>query len=189
MSRARSLKDKLFVFAVAAGFRLAVAPLFHLAVVVFERGIPALVESGLGFFTDGPPSPLSTEVGGIAPAISGSLILLALSLPIVVLIALFASLLTLEFPGNPVSKAVDVAARSFASVPTIVVSMAVYSLVVVPAGRFSALAGAVALVMVSLPYAYTSFSTALRSIPSTYREAAYFIAMKRWTALIRVVIP
>ncbi|MEM0048669.1 MAG: ABC transporter permease subunit [Ignisphaera sp.] len=94
-----------------------------------------------------------------------------------------------EFPRNPLSIAVDVVAKSLASIPTIAVSMVVYLLIVVPMRTFSTLAGAVALTIVSLPYAYTYFSTYLRSVPEIYREAAYSIAMSRWETIIRIFLP
>ncbi|MEM1642833.1 MAG: ABC transporter permease subunit [Desulfurococcaceae archaeon] len=97
--------------------------------------------------------------------------------------------MTTEFPRNPLSMAVDIIAKSLASIPTIVVSMVVYLIVVIPMRGFSALAGIVALTIVALPYAYTYMSTYLRSIPATYREAAYAIAMSRWRTVLNVFIP
>ena len=95
---------------------------------------------------------------------------------------------------------VDTVAKSLSSVPTIAVSMAMFSLVVVlvntipelraflnPAG--SALTGSLALVIIALPFSYTYFSTFLRSVPATYKEAAYSIGMSRWAVIVRVVIP
>ncbi|MEM0031504.1 MAG: ABC transporter permease subunit [Desulfurococcaceae archaeon] len=84
---------------------------------------------------------------------------------------------------------IDVVAKSLASIPTIVVSMVIYLIVVVPMGKFSALAGVLALTIISLPYSYTYISTYLRSIPATYREAAYSIAMGRWRTIISVFVP
>lgn len=185
----RELKDKLFIAIVIAVSALAIAPLFHMIYTIVVNGLPVLVRAGLRFFTDPPPPPLSKELGGIAPALYGSLLVVGLSLPVTVVISLLAAIMVAEFPENPISKVCDMLARSFASLPTVLVSMVVYITVVIPMGRASALAGAIALSLVSIPYAYTSFSSALRSVPYTYREAAFSIGMTRWRAVLTVFIP
>lgn len=189
MHRLRYLKDKLFIVAVATLSIAFLIPISHMIAVIIVNGLPTVVKAGLRFFTDVPPPPLSRDIGGIAPALVGSFTVTLLSLLISIPLALSAAILSNEFPANPVSRAVDVLSRSFASIPTIVVSMVVYMVVVVPMGRFSALAGAIALSLVSLPYAYTSFSAALRAIPRTYREAAYSIGMNRWKTVSKILMP
>lgn len=185
----RELKDRLFTALVIALALLAIAPLLHMIYTIFVNGLQVLAKAGPRFFIETPPPPVSKEVGGIAPALYGSLLIVGLSLPITVAISLPTAIMTTELPGNPVSKVCDVLARSFASLPTVLVSMVVYIVLVVPMGRASALAGAVALSLVSIPYAYTAFSSALRSVPDTYREAAYSIGMTRWGAILKVSIP
>lgn len=185
----RHVKSKLFVGLVIALSMVALAPVFHLVAVIFVNGVSTLLEAGVGFFTEMPPTPLSRGLGGIAPSIVGSLLMTLLALPAVVAIALFAAILTTEFPRSRLSLLVDVVAKSLTSVPTIAVSMIVYMLVVVPTKSFSSLAGTFALVIVSLPYAYTYFSSILRSIPAMYREAAFSIAMTRWGVVTRVLVP
>ncbi|MEM4819088.1 MAG: ABC transporter permease subunit [Nanopusillaceae archaeon] len=157
--------------------------------VTLSNGIPVILRAGLGFFTSIPPTPLSKNIGGIAPALAGSFIMTLTSLPVSVSLAFFSAVLTTEFPRNPLSIIIDVVAKSLASIPTIVVSMVIYLIVVVPMGKFSALAGALALTIISLPYSYTYISTYLRSIPATYREAAYSVAMSRWRMIISVFVP
>ena len=185
----RKVKDILFAIAIAILSALALAPLIHVMISTLLKGIPVIVEAGLGFFTQLPPTPYSKSVGGIAPSLIGTAILTLLSLPITVILALLAAILVNEFPKNFLSIAIDVVVKSLASIPTIAVSMVVYILVVVPMGTFSALAGAIALTIVSLPYAYTYFVTALRSVPITYREASYSIAMDRWRTVAKALIP
>lgn len=185
----RKLREKLFTCLIIALSVLAIAPVLHIILTVFANGFAVIAKAGTSFFTDLPPTPLSKDVGGIAPSIVGTLLMTAISLPIAVTLGLFAAILTAEFPSNPLSLAVDAIAKSLASIPTIAVSMIVYTLVVVPMKSFSALAGAVALAVIALPYTYTYFSTALRSVPSVYREAAFAIAMSRWGAVVRVLIP
>ncbi|MEM4481691.1 MAG: ABC transporter permease subunit [Desulfurococcaceae archaeon] len=185
----RRTKDRLFFVLVLLMSVIAVIPIVHTIIVTLSNGLPIILRAGIGFFVNTPPTPLSREVGGIAPALVGSITMTAISLPISIALAFLAAVLSTEFPKNPLSMIVDVVAKSLASIPTIVVSMAVYLTVVVPMGQFSALAGAVALTIISLPYSYTYISTYMRSIPAIYREAAYSIAMSRWRTIISVFVP
>lgn len=189
MSRWRDVRDKLFILLVILMSAIALLPLLHMIITIAVNGIQTIARAGIRFFTDIPPPPISRDIGGIAPSLVGSFITTLTSLPITIALALSAAILSTEFPSNPLSRLTDILSRSFASIPTIVVSMFVYALVVVPMNRFSALAGAVALSLISLPYAYTSFSSALRSVPQTYREASYSIGMNRWQTVIKVFIP
>jgi len=196
----RRVRERLFKITVFGVAILALTPLFHLIMVVFINGLPTILEAGLEFFVDLPPTPLSRELGGIAPSLVGTFLMTMISLPITIVLGLFTAILVTEFPKSRLSILVDTVAKSLSSVPTIAVSMAMFSLVVVlvntipklraflnPAG--SALTGSLALVIIALPISYTYFSTFLRSVPATYKEAAYSIGMSRWAVIIRVVIP
>uniref|UniRef100_A0A7C5Z0Q0 ABC transporter permease subunit n=1 Tax=Ignisphaera aggregans TaxID=334771 RepID=A0A7C5Z0Q0_9CREN len=185
----RKIREKLFICIIILLSLLAIAPIIHLVIVVSINGIAIFVKAGTSFFTGLPPTPLSEEIGGIAPSIIGTLLMTMISLSITITLAVFAAILTTEFPKNSISVAIDAIAKSLASIPTIAVSMIVYTLVVVPMKGFSALAGSVALTIIALPYAYTYFSMVLRSVPAIYREAAFSVAMSRWSAVIRVLIP
>ncbi|MEM4756455.1 MAG: ABC transporter permease subunit [Desulfurococcaceae archaeon] len=189
MYRWRRIKDKLFFMFIIALSLIAIMPLIHIIIVTLGNGIPVILRAGVDFFTKTPPTPLSRDIGGIAPSLVGSTIMTLIATPLTILLALFSAIMSTEFPRNPLSMAVDVIAKSLASIPTIVVSMVVYLVVVIPMGRFSMIAGAIALTIIALPYAYTYISTYLRSIPATYREAAYAIAMSRWRTVFNVFIP
>jgi phosphate transport system permease protein len=194
------MRERLFKITVFGVAILALTPLLHLIIVVFINGLPTILEAGLEFFVDLPPTPLSQRLGGIAPSLVGTFLMTMISLPITIVLGLFTAILVTEFPKSRLSILVDTVAKSLSSVPTIAVSMAVFSLVVVlvntipglgaflnPAG--SALTGSLALVIIALPFSYTYFSTFLRSVPATYKEAAYSIGMSRWAVIVRVVIP
>jgi phosphate transport system permease protein len=194
------MRERLFKITVFGVAILALTPLFHLIIVVFINGLPTILEAGLEFFVDLPPTPLSRGLGGIAPSLVGTFLMTMISLPITIVLGLFTAILVTEFPKSKFSILVDTVAKSLSSVPTIAVSMAMFSLVAVlvntipelraflnPAG--SALTGSLALVIIALPFSYTYFSTFLRSVPATYKEAAYSIGMSRWAVIVRVVIP
>jgi len=196
----RRIRERLFKITVFGVATLALIPLFHLIIVVFINGLPTILEAGLEFLVDMPPTPLSQRLGGIAPSLVGTFVVTMISLPITIVLGLFTAILVTEFPKSRLSITVDTIAKSLSSIPTIAVSMAVFSLIVVlvnaipelraflnPAG--SALTGSLALVIIALPFSYTYFSTFLRSVPATYKEAAHSIGMSRWAVIVRVVIP
>lgn len=185
----RYVKDRLFAGLIVALSILAILPLMHMIVVIVHNGLKSVLKAGVMFFIDVPPTPLSKDLGGVGPALIGSFLMTFTSLPVTTVLALLTALLENEFPRNPLSKIADALSRSLASVPTIIVSMVVYSTVVVPMRSFSAIAGALALTLISFPYAYTAFTSALRSVPRTYREAAYAIGSSRWKAVLLVFIP
>lgn len=189
MHKVRVIKDRLFTLYLIITSVVALVPTFHLTAVIVLKGLEALTEADVGFLVNLPPTPMSEDVGGIAPSLLGTLFLTAIALPITVFISVFAAILTNEFPNNLISKAVDMISRSFTSIPTIVVSMVIYLLMVVPMGSYSALASSLALAVIAIPYTYTVTSTALRQIPRTYVEAAYSLGMTRWITIYRVVMP
>lgn len=185
----RIIRDKLFIAVVVA---LSVLPMFlviHVVYTVVANGISVLEKAGIKFLVETPPPPVAIRIGGIAPSIIGSFLVVLISLPITTAISLPLAILYIEFPYNPLTKLIDVVGRSFASIPTIIVSMVIYLLIVVPMGKPSIIAAALALSIVSIPYAYTVFSTVLSQVPSIYREAAFGTGLNRFQTVIRVVLP
>lgn len=179
MYRRRVLKDRMFTIAVAILGAAALAPLFHIVYTVTVNGVPAVLEAGVSFFTEPPAPPGSQRLGGIAPALVGSAWLAVLSTAAGIPIAFLVGLFLYEFRESRLARIVRVFAMSLLEIPTILVGMLVYTVIVVPLGGFSVVAGAVALAIVMLPYVATYVERALDSVPATYREAALGIGLSR----------
>jgi phosphate transport system permease protein len=94
-----------------------------------------------------------------------------------------------EFGRGRLAAAVRYTADVMSGVPSIVVGVAVYGLVVVPMGRFSALAGGIALALLMLPTIIRSTEEVVRLVPRSYREAALALGAPRWRTTQDVVIP
>lgn len=184
----RVFMDRLFKYAVLVVAGLALFPLLHIAGSIIWLGGKVLLKAGPGFLYRMPPSPISNSLGGIGPSLLGTIVLMVLTTIIGLPLAFFTAVLAVEYPGSIVSKATSLITRSFIEIPTILVSMLVYTLMVIPMRSFSALAGALALAIVSLPYIYTHVENALASIPWTYREAAFSLGMTRLEALFNVFV-
>lgn len=187
MYRSRVLKNYLVLALVTATSLISVAPLASIIYTALVEGGRVLLELGVKFLVELPPTPLS-PAGGIAPALVGSLVASTLALLIAVPPSFVLAYFVTEFPKHIVSKVCEVVVRSFMGVPSIVISMFVYYVLVVPMGTQSVLAGSVALSLVALPYAYVYFTSAFRSIPSSIREAAMALGMSRLRALVYVYV-
>ena len=184
----RRIMDRLFKYFVTAISFIVFVSLFHIIISILIHGGSVILKTGIKFLYELPPSPLSTSIGGIGPSLLGTITLMILTTIIGLPLAFFTAVLAVEYPKSVVAKMVSVLTRSFIEVPTILIGMLVYTMIVLPMGSFSAIAGAVALALVSLPYMYTHIENALASIPWTYREAAYGLGLTKLKALFYVFI-
>lgn len=164
----------------------AVAPIVHLILEAVVRGGSVILRAGLRFITETPPPP-GERVYGIETALVGTLELALISAAIGIPIAFMAALLAVEFPRSLAARMVRVLSRTLLEVPTILVGMFVFVVLVYPMHSPSILAASVALALVMLPYVVSYVESALRSVPYTYREAGYSIGMTRAQVAFRVV--
>ncbi len=180
MSDIRIIKEKAFLLTVFILTALGIIPVFYVLTTVIYKGIEAFSAHGLKIIVE--------VKGGILSSIIGSFILSITSSIIGVTLALFAGLFIAEFPNSIISKVTRVVSKSLLEVPTVLLGMLVYIMLVVPTGNFSLLAGALALALVMLPYVMVHVEQAVESVPSIYREAGYSIGMTRAQVLIGVVL-
>lgn len=171
---------------VSAG--LALLPIVHLVGEAMVRGGSVILGAGVKFFTETPPPP-GDRVYGILTSLVGTLELAAISAAVGIPVAFMAALLSVEFPASLPGRLVKTLSRTLLEVPTILVGMFVFVVLVEPMGTPSVLAGAVALSLVMLPYVVTYTESALRSVPYTYREAGYSMGMTRAQVAFKVVAP
>lgn len=167
---------------------VALAPIIHLILEAFIKGGWVIKEAGAKFFTETPPPPGDRRYG-IFTSLVGTLELSLISSLIGVPIAIAAALLAVDFPDSRVGRLVRVLSRALLEVPTIIIGMFVFVVVVEPLGTPSILAGSIALALVMLPYVTTYVEAALKNVPYTYREAGYSIGMTRAQVSLKVVIP
>lgn len=130
----RRFKNRVMLLIIIAVSILYVTPLISIIYTAVEKGGTTLVEAGLSFLTDLPPTPLSSGAGGIAPALVGSLLASILAILISTPVAFLMAFYVTEFPRHSLSRVCEVVVRSFSGVPSIVVSMFVYSTVVISMG-------------------------------------------------------
>lgn len=140
------------------------------------------------FFTE-LPAPVGEPGGGFANAIIGSGKLLLLASLIGVPIGFMGGVYLAEFGGSTLSFIVRYVTDLLNGVPSIVMGIFVYAIIVLPMKHYSTFAGGVALGVMMIPIAVRSTEEFLRAVPSSLREAALALGATKWKSVVTVVIP
>jgi phosphate transport system permease protein len=140
------------------------------------------------FFTQ-LPKPVGETGGGMANAIVGTMKLLFLAAVLGLPVGLLAGVYLAEFGGKTFSFVVRYTTDLLNGVPSIVIGIFAYSLVVLPVKHFSALAGGVALGIMVIPITVRSTEEFLRAVPGNMREAAMALGASKWKTIATVVLP
>jgi phosphate transport system permease protein len=135
------------------------------------------------------PTPVGETGGGMANAIVGSAKLLLLATLFGVPIGFFGAIYLAEFSGSKVAFVVRYAADLLNGVPSIVIGIFAYALVVLPFKRFSTLAGGFALGLMMIPITLRSTEEFLLAVPRSLREGAMALGASKWKTIATVVVP
>jgi phosphate transport system permease protein len=157
---------------------LAMAPLVAMLYHVVRNGAPQL---NVAFFTQ-MPKPLGEPGGGLLNAIVGSLVLIALASVIGVPVGVMAGAFLARAGGSRAAFWVRYAADVLSGIPSIVLGVVVYELVVVPTHGFSAVSGGIALALIMIPTVVRTTEEMIRLVPHTLYEAALALGATEWRA-------
>jgi phosphate transport system permease protein len=164
---------------------LVIAPLMAIFVYLLYKGASSL---NLAFFTQ-IPKPVGETGGGMANAIVGSGILLALGSLLGVPIGIGAGIYLAEFGrGGKLANFVRFTADVLNGVPSIVMGIAIYSLIVLPQKHFSALSGGVALGVMMIPVITRTTEEMLLMVPNAIREAALGLGVPNWRSVLSITL-
>jgi phosphate transport system permease protein len=142
----------------------------------------------LAFFTQ-LPTPVGEAGGGMANAIVGSVVILGLATLMGVPVGLLGGIYLAEYGTRGFAFVVRYVTDLLNGVPSIVIGIFAYTLIVMKMGRFSALAGGVALGIMMIPISVRSTEEFLRAVPASLREGALALGAPKWRVLATVVIP
>ncbi|HYE65381.1 MAG TPA: phosphate ABC transporter permease PstA [Pyrinomonadaceae bacterium] len=134
------------------------------------------------------PKPVG-EGGGIGNAILGSFVLLALASVIGLPVGIAAGIYLAEFGSNWFGNIVRFVTDTLTGVPSIVVGVFVYTLIVLPMKQFSALAGGIALAIIMIPIVTRTTEEIIRLVPTSLREGALALGAAQWKVTLGVVLP
>ena len=165
----------------------ALLGIFFLGWILFEVGKRGLGAFDAAFFTS-LPAPPGSEGGGLANAILGTLIITAIATVIGVPLGIMSGVYLAEVArGTKRAAAVRFIVNAMMGLPSIIIGLFVYTLLVLPFGRFSGFAGAVALAIIMLPVVARTADDMLSLVPNSLREAALALGAPRWRVTFSIV--
>lgn len=158
--------------------------IFILGYLVYNGG----KDLSVAFFTH-LPAPVGETGGGMANAIVGSGKVLLLATLIGIPIGFLGGVYLSEYSGKTFAFIIRYVTDLLNGVPSIVIGIVIYGLVVHPMGHFSTFAGGVGLGIMMIPISVRSTEEFLHAVPVSLREAAYALGAPKWKAIVSVVIP
>jgi phosphate transport system permease protein len=164
---------------------LAALPLVWILGYILMQGLPVI---SFSFLFD-LPTPVGVPGGGIGNAIVGSAMTVGLGLLIAAPVGLLVGLYICRRPTSRSAGFIRFATDTLAGVPSIVMGIVAYALVVQPQGHFSAFSGGVVLSFIMVPIIIRTTEEMIRLVPPSLREGALGLGAPDWTSTLRVVVP
>jgi phosphate transport system permease protein len=170
-------------FVVSMAFA-AIIPLFLVFFHVVKLGLPAL---NWDFFTS-LPTPVGQPGGGMANSLLGSFVMIVLASIVGVPVGVLGGVYLSEYGKGKIATTMRFAVDLLTSVPSIVVGLYIYTLVVVPFKSFSAYAGGLALAVLMFPFVVKTTEEVLKLLPQHIREAGLALGIPRWRVILSIVL-
>jgi phosphate transport system permease protein len=166
----------------------AVIGIIMLVLVLGYTLVQGIAYINLGFLTNA-SAPVGEVGGGMRNEIIGTVILILLASVIALPVGLMAGIFLAEFARPKAAAAIRFAADILAGVPSIVVGVFAYAILVRPLHSYSAFSAGVALAIIMIPIVARTAEEALRLVPNSMREAALALGITRWRAVLGVIMP
>jgi len=180
----RRVLDKLMTAAAIVTVILVLLPLGAIFAYLVYRGIGSI---NLAFLTQ-TPKPVGEPGGGMANAIAGSVVILGIASLLGVPLGIGAGVFLSEYGRNRYGDVVRFVSDVLNGVPSIVIGIVAYAIVVVRQKHFSALAGGVALAIMMVPTIARTTEQMLLLVPQAIREAAYGLGISRWRTTLSITL-
>ena len=184
-NRFRKALSHVIVGLCALAVLVALVPLAFVLFYVVTQGVTSL---SLSFFTER-PKPVGETGGGMANAIVGSMIVVAIGALFAIPIGIISGIYASEYAGSRMASTVRFAADTLNGVPSIVIGVFVYGIAVLPFRQFSAIAGGVALGIMMIPLIMRTTEELLLLVPGSLKEGALALGATRARAVFTVVLP
>lgn len=183
--RRRSFYDGIATALIVLAAVIVLTPLVLVLAYLIGRGLGSL---DLAFFTQ-LPAPAGEAGGGVAQAVVGTLELLAVASVIGLVIGIGTGVFVAEYPGHPLVPTVRLLSDALIGIPSIVMGVVAYALLVIPLRHFNGLSGGVSLGLIMIPYVVRGTDEVMRLVPRSVREAGFALGLPRWRVILSVVIP
>jgi phosphate transport system permease protein len=180
----RRFKNSMATGAAVGAVILVLLPLGAIFAYLVYKGIGSL---NWAFLTQ-TPKPVGEAGGGMANAIAGSVLILLIGSVVGVPVGIGAGIYLAEYGRNRLGDLIRFTADVLNGVPSIIVGIVAYGLVVLTQKHFSALSGGVALSIMMIPTITRATEEMLLLVPSTVREAAYGLGVSRWRTTLSITL-
>jgi phosphate transport system permease protein len=177
--------DKVMTVVLGLCLAVTVGFLFLILSYLIVRGAGSL---DLAFFTR-LPAPVGQTGGGMANALLGSLLMVGMATLFAVPVGLLAAIYLAEYRSDRLGPIVRFIGELLGGVPSIVIGLFAYTLVVVPMGHFSGWAGAFALGVMMIPIVMRASEESLRLVPQSLRQASFALGASHRQSVLRVIVP
>jgi phosphate transport system permease protein len=184
----RRTSDRIATVAMVLAFVLVIIPLGFVLFTVIAKGASAISWS---FLTSGPipPNVVPAGIGGMGPAVLGTILITALATVISVPLGVLGAIYINEYGGKgPLARIIGFMADVMTGVPSIIMGLFIFSIWVLHFG-YSGLAGAFALGCLMLPVVIRSTDEMLKLVPDPLREASYALGATKARVTMTVVLP
>jgi phosphate transport system permease protein len=180
----RRLKNATMLTILSVAAVVATLPLVFIIFYLLRTGIGALHWS---FFTNS-PKPMGETGGGMANGITGTLLLIGMACVVGLPVGIGAGLYLSEYGRGKLATLVRFLSDVLNGLPSIVIGIFAWELLVKPVRHFSALAGAVALATMMIPLLTRTTEEMLRTVPNALREAALALGYSQWRTSLTIVL-
>jgi phosphate transport system permease protein len=184
-SRRRRITNAIMLTVTGLLTLLALVPLFWIVGYVIYRGGSSI---NLDFFTQ-LPRPLGVTGGGVLHSIEGTAVLAVLSCLFAIPPGVLAAFYAARNPNTPLGVTLRFSTDVLSGVPSIVMGLFVYTLIVVPQKHFSGLAGGAAMAILMLPTIIRTTEEMLKLVPHTLREGSLGLGASEWKTSLSVMFP
>ncbi len=184
ISLRRRLLDRMMTGAAVATVLLVLLPLVAIFTYLVYRGIGSI---NLAFLTQ-TPKPVGEPGGGMANAIVGSTVILGIASLLGVPLGIGAGVYLAEYGRNRFGDIVRFVSDVLNGVPSSVIGIVAYAIVVIRQKHFSALAGGVALAIMMVPTIARTTEQMFLLVPQSIREAAYGLGISRWRTTLSITL-
>jgi phosphate transport system permease protein len=179
----RTVADHAMTFLAVGGTIVVIVPLLAILGYLIYKGASSL---NLAFFTH-TPKPVGEQGGGMANSIVGSAVVLSLASLVGIPVGIAGGIYLAEYgSGKWMGAAIRFVADVLNGVPSIVMGIAGYALVVVHQHHFSAFAGGITLAIMMVPTVVRTTEEMLLTVPHSIREAAYGLGVPRWRMILSI---
>jgi phosphate transport system permease protein len=189
LSIRRRIENSVATMFFLASFVVALVPLVWVLSVVIGRGWYAVTRSG--WWTHSLHGVLPEEfTGGVYHALYGTLVQAGVATILAVPLGLMTAVYLVEYGDGRLARVTTFMVDVLAGVPSIVAALFIFSLWIATLGfQQCAFAVSLALVLLMLPVVVRSAEEMLRLVPDELREASYALGVRKWTTIVRIVIP